>query len=364
MNSNYNKDYQIGEFIKTLSKEYMNEQELLDVSEIFKEIYKSDTTVTMFRHSYSNIMFKINDIGADKGDLGILSSNMERFKIAIIDNPDYEGLKSNLYKLYDHIMLEIGRFNIINTSYQNTNAIRAQMLNIKAELEETGSKFNETSNKVEHNIEKNQKKSRAARKEIDKIKTEFVAILGIFAAMIVAFAGGISISSNVLESLSNVPVYKAIIMLLISGLVLYNGIFGLMHIISKLTGRSIYHSCTVLNEEQKKVKRKRCSGCPEESNCNLQRRILRKYPYTYYLNYLFLGLLFITTAAWIIDFRIVVIYIQTSFKYWMQIHPGIMLMVIIIFIAGAYKLHRWYTNKSSQCLISTNDISSSDEAAQ
>ena len=78
------------------------------------------------------------------------------------------------------------------------------------------------------------KKQKKLRSKLDKAQQETITILGIFSAVVLAFMGGMSFSSSVLESMYLSNVYKVSFICLLIGLVLVNLIYVLftfiMHI--------------------------------------------------------------------------------------------------------------------------------------
>ena len=70
--------------------------------------------------------------------------------------------------------------------------------------------------------------------ELEKQQREYISILGIFAAVVLAFTGGIAFSTSVLNNINTVSVYRIILVSLIIGLVLINILFGLFYYVDRL----------------------------------------------------------------------------------------------------------------------------------
>lgn len=70
--------------------------------------------------------------------------------------------------------------------------------------------------------------------ETKKIEREYIAILGIFAAIVLAFVGGLTFSSSVLQYMSQVSIYRISLIALIIGFVFINLIYGLFYYIDKI----------------------------------------------------------------------------------------------------------------------------------
>ena len=70
--------------------------------------------------------------------------------------------------------------------------------------------------------------------EVKEIQKEHIAILGIFASIVLAFTAGIAFTTSVLENIGSVSAYRIIIVSLIIGLVLLNIIYALLYYIHRI----------------------------------------------------------------------------------------------------------------------------------
>ena len=70
--------------------------------------------------------------------------------------------------------------------------------------------------------------------ELGKQQREYISILGIFAAVVLAFIGGIAFSTSVLNNINTASVYRILVVSLIIGLVLINILFGLFYYVDRL----------------------------------------------------------------------------------------------------------------------------------
>ena len=82
--------------------------------------------------------------------------------------------------------------------------------------------------------------------KLKSLQKDYVAILGIFAAIVMSFSGGIAFSTSVLEHMTTAPFYKIIITVMCIGLVLYNILFALFHYIAKITDKNQKKSWLIL----------------------------------------------------------------------------------------------------------------------
>ena len=72
------------------------------------------------------------------------------------------------------------------------------------------------------------------KKELNSQQREYVAILGIFAAVVITFIGGLAFSTSVLNNIDKASTEKLMIIALTIGLVLVHVIFGLFHYVDRL----------------------------------------------------------------------------------------------------------------------------------
>lgn len=102
---------------------------------------------------------------------------------------------------------------------------------------------------VARSVEEEVKKSKEEnQKEIKAFQKEYIAILSIFSAVVLAFSGGLTFSSSVLENVSEVSMYRLVFIALLIGFVLLNLFFGLFHYIRDILGlQDRYKAMIILN---------------------------------------------------------------------------------------------------------------------
>lgn len=194
----------------------------------FKTLYLDDSGEEKFRHYYSDVYAILNEIGylsdtgVSKEALGQNIQNLKNYVCSLEEQgAEYVKLSDKINKLYDHISLDIARMNFSIREIKERAA--------KADVVEVTKRINSLNKMVSENEDKIRNQQREA-----------IAILGIFAAVVLAFTGGIAFSSSVLENINAVSPYRIILIALIIGLVLINAIFGLCYYIGLLvndTGR-------------------------------------------------------------------------------------------------------------------------------
>lgn len=130
---------------------------------------------------------------------GIFATNLEKLLLySLNDNNDVgEDCKKMIVKIYDHFQLAL---------YQIENA------------------NNIFSNSIEEAKENLQK-------QIKSVEKEYISILGIFASIVLAFVGGITFSTSVLQNISAVSIFRLLLIVDFLAFVLINVIYILVKFI-------------------------------------------------------------------------------------------------------------------------------------
>lgn len=201
----------------------LEDSDLRKIAVKLKGLYTSN-----FRHSYSQFYPLILEIAKEENNynLDFLSENLENIRILVEKDyfegeKEFKGLYNPLSKLSDHLNLEIARYNHYTASESATRDILQQNKKLEVALKEAQAAIDE-SNK------------RAA-----SMQTEYTTILGIFAAIILAFTGTITFSSSVLENIHQPSVYRLVIITLIIGFVSFNVICVLIDFIININGKTL-----------------------------------------------------------------------------------------------------------------------------
>ena len=175
-----------------------------------------------YRQQYSRLYPYLAEVCyGDLYNLEALIFNIELLRIHVRDSleneieyPEY--LYGALIKLSDHINLEYQR-------YVDTKELRDQ-------IEESFMESENLRDQIEY-LETGLKK---AKKKASKIQTEMVMILAIFAAIIMAFSGGLTILGGSLTSMFSVDPFKLAFVVLLCGIIVFNTIASLMHAVNKI----------------------------------------------------------------------------------------------------------------------------------
>ena len=102
------------------------------------------------------------------------------------------------------------------------------------ERTEYNEKFDELYEELSELYESSAESERKLRKAVRKIKNlqlEVVSILAIFAAIVVAFSGGMSILGSALTGMGQVDLQDLAFVVILCGIVLFNTVAFLMHVV-------------------------------------------------------------------------------------------------------------------------------------
>lgn len=262
---------ELEKYIFNLSENLLeNDTEKREIVLKLMELYNSD-----FRHSYSGFFPIIMKIFREDNQYNIefLSNNLETLRTFVeVDfisgKKEFEVLYTHFEKLCDHLNLEIARWNYYSKNEQKikdmesiSNALKENMLNAEKEL-------------------------RAASKQAASIQTELIAVLSIFAAIVVTFSGGFTFLGSVMTSVNGAEYYEAVALAaIICGMVIFNTIFLLMYMVGKITDRNIYASC-------------KTTDCSCEHECCKLNKIRKRLPYVFYFNLLCIIGIVVDCGVW------------------------------------------------------------------
>lgn len=188
-----------------LSKPIMNVNKDKKIDEVlgtFDEIYIGD-----FRHHYSDLFAWISDFNEDP-DISVedLTGNIKFiYETGCCLEHDSEVM-NHINKLWDHVNLEYARIKYSESRYDNKDIFK---------------KMGKAERKTNTLIDITEK----LLKKVNNSQKESVAILGIFAAVVISFTGGVAFSTSVLSNINQASIYRIVLAILLLGIVLIN-IFG------------------------------------------------------------------------------------------------------------------------------------------
>ncbi len=200
-----------------------------------------------FRHYYSDIFSTLSLIDGDSslGSLDVLAQNIQTIKDGYVpknndENGEIIDISKEIVKLYDHTNLDIARINYTKTMTNETMSELAKnrllVTNLENNVRESEDSLKELSNQT---IEDLKQLSRKVQDRQEDMQKEYITILGIFAAIVLAFTGGIVFSSSVLENIDKSSIYRITLIAFIIGLVFFDLIWLLIDFIRDINGKVI-----------------------------------------------------------------------------------------------------------------------------
>ena len=252
------------------------DEELREIAIKLKGLYTDG-----FRHVYSEFFALIVEIAKDDNaySLDFLSNNITNVRALVeqdyVDGEkEFRGLYRPLTKLSDHINLEIARYSYSSIHEQRMLDLEKRNKNLQTELADATEKLGE------------------AQKSMSSVQTELIAVLSIFAAIVLTFSGSMSLLGNALTGMENAPFFKSVFFVLLCGFIITNVIFLMMYLVGKITGRNIYAKC--------KSKDCTCGEGGVPKCCGLT-RVRKRLPYVFWINFLVILMMVVDVAVWYFD---------------------------------------------------------------
>lgn len=295
--------------LSKLEKGILNESVTVEVITELKDIYKDH-----FRHQYSALYPTIREITiSDEYDPDILLENVriirEYVEIEHSKTGKYNSLYLPLLKLMDHINLELARHQVATTDGRNFDNLhreiessREELTAARTELMKANTELFDANLKLEtltNSLNTTREELDEANERTENLQSQLVAVLSIFAAIIVAFFGGISFLGSAITSIQNVTIFKSILICVLCGLLLFNLVFLLLYVVAKLINRSIFAQC--IEDCNKKATCDCNSNCA--SPCTGIKRVRKRLPYVFWVNVGGITVSVVDVVAWYLHIR-------------------------------------------------------------
>lgn len=209
--------------------EFGDEKELANYCQAFQRIYSDG-----YRQRYSvilDMLTDIDDISSENQDetpdededcLELLSANLALLR-------EYSRTHTKIYgeytfygiaKLSDHVDIEIHRYRDKQSMYHDLSETDD---NVYALIDRTTD--------LERMLSESRGELQDAHRAAEKLQMQMVAILGIFAAIVMAFSGGMDILSGAISVSGDSDIFRVAFVVLLCGIVLFNILAFLMYMI-------------------------------------------------------------------------------------------------------------------------------------
>ena len=296
---------------------FAKEQNYIDgwVSKLNK-VYSNE-----YRHTYSDIFFKIQQIMSDTlsnndasdtevlevlgENLNVLGNRIDELAAQNSDDANYKNTVSGYKKFSDHIRLEIGRYNFIKSRFTGTAADG----NSGKATDKHSTIDTERILKLERAVDATRPIVAQAQKQLDSLdeklesnKISSITTLTIFSAVILAFSGGITFESGIFQGMVASTSYRLVFTIALSGFILFNTIFALLYLVGKMAGKRISAKCKyMVNADDNYNQCQSCGDgyCTKEcAEVSFACRIFHKYSYVLAIDAILLYVLYTDFFLW------------------------------------------------------------------
>ena len=274
-----------------------------------------------YRHTYSDIFFKIQQIMSDTlsnndasdtealevlgENLNVLGNRIDELAAQNSDDANYKNTVSGYKKFSDHIRLEIGRYNFIKSRFTGTAADG----NSGKATDKHSAIDTERILKLERAVDATRPIVAQAQKQLDSLdeklesnKISSITTLTIFSAVILAFSGGITFESGIFQGMVASTSYRLAFTIALSGFILFNTIFALLYLVGKMAGKRISTKCKyMVNADDNYNQCQSCGDgyCTKEcAEVSIACRIFHKYSYVLAIDAILLYVLYTDFFLW------------------------------------------------------------------
>lgn len=274
-----------------------------------------------YRHTYSDIFFKIQQIMSDTlsnndasdtevlevlgENLNVLGNRIDELAAQNSDDANYKNTVSGYKKFSDHIRLEIGRYNFIKSRFTGTAADG----NSGKAMDKHSAIDTERILKLERAVDATRPIVAQAQKQLDSLdeklesnKISSITTLTIFSAVILAFSGGITFESGIFQGMVASTSYRLVFTIALSGFILFNTIFALLYLVGKMAGKRISTKCKyMVNADDNYNQCQSCGDgyCTKEcAEVSIACRIFHKYSYVLAIDAILLYVLYTDFFLW------------------------------------------------------------------
>ena len=275
-----------------------------------------------YRHTYSDIFFKIQQIMSDTlsnndasdtevlevlgENLNVLGNRIDDLAAQNSDDANYKNTVSGYKKFSDHIRLEIGRYNFIKSRFTGTaadgNSGKATDEHSAIDTERV-LKLEQAINAIRPRVAQAQKQLDSLDGKLESNKISSITTLTIFSAVILAFSGGITFESGIFQGMVESTSYRLVFTIALSGFILFNTIFALLYLVGKMAGKRIGTKCKyMVNADDNYNQCQSCGDgyCTKEcAEVSIACSIFHKYSYVLVVDTVLLYVLYSDFFLWL-----------------------------------------------------------------
>ena len=224
----------ICESLSVPSEKY-DENNTIEIIREFIDLESKNKTERILYSEFSSYLFSLNEesLGTDGESLGTFIVNVDKLIQFSVSSQEKDKIESDIKK-------------IIVKIYDHTQLVNTQVLTIKERLKK------EINEAVDEAVNEAVKETKAETKRLER---EYITILGIFASIVLAFVGGLTFSTSVLQNIDSISIYRLIFVIDFIAFVLISIIYLLVKFIMKINDievsfdkwlRRIYRICGII----------------------------------------------------------------------------------------------------------------------
>lgn len=275
-----------------------------------------------YRHTYSEIFFKIQQIMSDAlsnspisdtevleilgENLNVLGDRIDELASQNSDDANYRNTVSGYKKFSDHIRLEIGRYNFIKSRFANaaTEGSSTSTNKDHSSIDPNQvQKLERDLNSIRPTVAQAKKQLDGLDEKLESNKISSITTLTIFSAVILAFSGGITFESGIFNGMVESTPYRLVFVIALSGFILFNTIFALLYLVGKMAGKPISTKCKHLVLDNHDYDQCQSCGdgyCTKEcAEVSIACRIFHKYSYVLAVDVILLYVLYSDFFLWL-----------------------------------------------------------------
>lgn len=217
-----------------------NETSLEEISIKLQTLYSYN-----YRHLYSEIFAAMalidgscnktgKDISYIAQNIKLVYEHCERSYKKISNEDEFV---SKVRKLYDHINLDYARIGYVKAIRDNNNK---EIYNLKENLEELQKQIKQSKTELQEKIQNaTEDFNKTTENRIGKLQKDYVAILGIFASVVITFVSGISLANSALSALKDGDdnFYTLSFLVILVAMFMFNALKALFDFLLRITDR-------------------------------------------------------------------------------------------------------------------------------
>ena len=239
-----------------LAKKQVEKEEIKVYYQRFENLYWDENPSHRFRHYYYDIFNCLVFIKDDEKTQNMSLEHLNQNIISLFDYADSENCEKNivpsLKKLLDHVSLETARIQYYARVLEDSKR-EGEVQYIASRLNELTDGVKQATKSVDNVIDQANKDVAAeqnaekASKKLKNVQKEYIAILSIFASVILAFTGGLSFLGKGVDIIENVDVKieNVTFVLGIGGVLFLNLLFGMFKFISAILDKEFGFKCLI-----------------------------------------------------------------------------------------------------------------------